>query len=80
MLFFNRRMMIVMAQVTSEKEKPGKTASRKAVPSVEFEVHAPEAGEVYLVGDFNDWNSEDYRMRRFKDGSWKKKVKLKPGS
>jgi 1,4-alpha-glucan branching enzyme len=78
MLFFNRRMMIVMAQGTSEKT--GKTATRKAAPSVEFEIHAPEAGEVFLVGDFNDWNSEDYRMRRFKDGSWKKKVKLKPGS
>jgi 1,4-alpha-glucan branching enzyme len=72
-------MIIIMARVTSEKT--GKTAtSRKTASSIEFEVHAPEAGEVFLAGDFNDWKSEDCRMRRFKDGSWKKKMKLSPGS
>jgi 1,4-alpha-glucan branching enzyme len=67
--------------IETKKENTGKTGTvRKTSPSVEFEVHAPEAGEVFLVGDFNNWNDGEFRMRRFKDGSWKKKVKLKPGN
>lgn len=53
--------------------------SKKNIPSYEFTLYAPEAQEVYLVGDFNNWDGSDFRMRKFKDGVCKKKVKLKPG-
>ncbi len=59
-----------------------KTTTRKKSnkrPSTKFELQAPDAKEAYLVGDFNDWDPAAYRMRRFKDGTFKKSVQLKPG-
>jgi 1,4-alpha-glucan branching enzyme len=55
---------------------------RKTIPSTEFSVHAENAKEIFLAGDFNNWqnDSKDFRLRRFKDGTWKKMVKLKPGT
>lgn len=54
-------------------------ASKPAIPSTEFSLYAPEAAEVLLAGDFCNWQGEKCRMRRGKDGSWKKNLKLKPG-
>jgi len=62
------------AKTGTAKSTPGKTAS-----SIEFTITAPEAKEVYLVGDFNGWKSDGFQMRKFKDGTCKKKVQLKPG-
>lgn len=56
-----------------------KSAGAPAIPTTEFSLHAPEAGEVLLAGDFCNWQGEKCRMRRTKDGSWKKSLKLKPG-
>jgi 1,4-alpha-glucan branching enzyme len=39
----------------------------------------PDARQVYLAGDFNQWNSARHRMSRARDGSFKVKVSLKPG-
>jgi 1,4-alpha-glucan branching enzyme len=47
--------------------------------STEFALFAPDAKEVFVVGEFDKWNSEKNRMRRFKTGVWKKKIPLKPG-
>lgn len=69
-------------KTTTQKPKKKsllKRVSRKLTPSTEFVLMVPDADEVYLVGDFNDWDGTDYRMRKFKDGSCKKKVKLSPG-
>jgi 1,4-alpha-glucan branching enzyme len=35
--------------------------------------------EVFLAGDFNDWNPRSHRMTR-RDGAFQKKLKLAPGS
>ena len=41
----------------------------------------PEAKEVYLVGDFNNWTAnESSRLEQMPDGRWEKKITLKPGS
>ncbi|MFZ5774446.1 MAG: isoamylase early set domain-containing protein [Thermodesulfobacteriota bacterium] len=65
---------------TAKRSSTQSTATRKkADSSIEFSIIAPEASEVYLVGDFNDWNAAGSKMRKFKDGSCKKKVQLKPG-
>jgi 1,4-alpha-glucan branching enzyme len=55
---------------------------RKTIPSTEFSIYALNAKEIYLAGDFNNWQSDskDFRLRKFKDGIWKKMVKLKPGT
>ncbi|MDA8163676.1 MAG: isoamylase early set domain-containing protein [Desulfobacteraceae bacterium] len=68
-----------MPRATTASKSREAGAKKAAAASTEFTVYAPEAREVQLVGDFNDWNGADYKMRRFKDGTWKKKVKLQPG-
>lgn len=40
---------------------------------------APEAANVSLVGDFNDWNVYATPMKRLKDGAFKVDVTLEPG-
>ena len=64
-----------------KKKTVAPKTKNKTAPSTEFSLHAPEANEVYLAGDFNDWqpDSKDYRLRKFKGDIWRKKVKLKPG-
>lgn len=40
----------------------------------------PEAGKVFLAGDFNDWSSTADRMRKVRDGSFRRKLPLTPGT
>lgn len=68
-----------MARATTTTKAKAAGTKTKTAPSIEFMLFAPDAQDVHLVGDFNDWSGSEYRMRRFKDGTWKKKVKLKPG-
>jgi 1,4-alpha-glucan branching enzyme len=67
----------------TKKTTASRTAAVKktntAIPSIEFKLVAPDAKEVYLVGEFNDWNASQYRLRRYKHGTYKKKLQLKPG-
>jgi len=63
----------------AKKAAPKKTVAKKKTPSTEFSLQAPEASEVYLVGDFNDWSTTLHRPRKYKDGTWRKKLPLKPG-
>jgi len=60
-------------------KKCGTTKAKKTTPSTAFTITAPDAQEVFLVGEFNDWCGDDFRMRRFKNGVFKKSVKLPPG-
>lgn len=58
---------------------PAKT-KRTSPPSTIFSLYAPDAREVFLVGDFNDWQPNDLKARKFKDGKWSKSVPLKAGT
>jgi 1,4-alpha-glucan branching enzyme len=40
----------------------------------------PEAKSVYLAGTFNDWSPKSKRMVRSKDGSFRARMKLEPGT
>ncbi len=44
-----------------------------------FEFQAPEAQEVFLVGEFNNWDTSANPMKKDKKGLWKATVSLKPG-
>lgn len=45
--------------------------TRKGKKGICFNVWAPNAKNVYLVGDFNDWNKESYPMENINDsGIW----------
>lgn len=60
-------------------KKVAKKPAKKTQPSTEFKLFAPNASEVYVTGDFTDWSTTEFKARRFKDGTWKKSVPLKPG-
>jgi 1,4-alpha-glucan branching enzyme len=46
---------------------------------VTFAYYAPRAGEVFVLGDFNNWDMQAHPMRKDSDGLWKKITYLQPG-
>lgn len=49
---------------------------------VTFKIHAPDASNVFLAGDFNDWDTGSLPLRQGKkngDGLWRLAVYLEPG-
>ena len=59
-------------QVKKKKEDTGKKL-------VVFNFYAPEAGEVYIAGDFNGWDTCSIPMNKEENGIWKTQIKLSPG-
>ncbi len=60
----------------------GKKAVRQIKPSpkkVQFEFSAPEASEVFLAGEFNDWNPRANPLKKDKTGMWKLTLSLMSG-
>ena len=52
-----------------------KTKKRRTI----FYLDAPDAGEVFLVGDFNGWDMRKQPMKKEENGIWKKITFLLPG-
>jgi hypothetical protein len=50
----------------------------KTVKAV-FELHAPEARQVLVCGEFNGWQPEGTPMSRRADGTWETSIVLRPG-
>jgi 1,4-alpha-glucan branching enzyme len=46
---------------------------------VDFTFYAQEAREIFLAGDFNQWNTQSLSMKRGQKGMWKLKTPLPPG-
>jgi 1,4-alpha-glucan branching enzyme len=46
---------------------------------VAFICRAPKANDVYLAGDFNDWDPWANHMKRQVDGAWRLEVLLSHG-
>ena len=46
---------------------------------IEFHFHAPDAKEVYLVGDFNEWNESALPMKQSEMGEWTSHLELPDG-
>lgn len=45
-----------------------------------FTLEAPQAKEIYIVGDFNHWKiNDDSRLARLENGKWEKRIALSPG-
>ena len=40
---------------------------------------APQAKEVFLMGDFNKWNTKTHPMKPNQEGIWEKTLMLYPG-
>ena len=46
---------------------------------VEFLLYAPEAQEVFILGDFNQWDGKKHPMKKGKIGAWETQLQLTPG-
>jgi chromosome partitioning protein len=46
---------------------------------INFSVFAPDAKEVFLVGEFNNWRADDDSRMTAENGTWQKKLGLNPG-
>jgi 1,4-alpha-glucan branching enzyme len=60
-------------------KKKVKTAVKPRRRRTVFYLDAPDAGEVFLAGDFNDWSLQRHRMQKDENGMWKKIAMLFPG-
>jgi 1,4-alpha-glucan branching enzyme len=49
------------------------------VREVEVVYEAPQAREVFLAGDFNNWSLDALPLHRNGDGVWRAKLALAPG-
>jgi 1,4-alpha-glucan branching enzyme len=63
------------------KKSDGTTRTKAKIlnKKVPFEYLAPEAQEVYLTGEFNNWDTIANPMKKDKKGIWKTTISLKPG-
>jgi 5'-AMP-activated protein kinase regulatory beta subunit len=52
-----------------------KTKNRR----VTFSLMATAAEEVFLVGDFNNWDEKKHPMKKDESGKWKKDIIVAPG-
>jgi len=54
------------------------SAKNMAKP-VPFTLFAPQAGEVFLTGDWNDWDPVAQPMKQQPDGAWRVEIPLNHG-
>jgi len=55
------------------RRKVKKKLSEEAKPKTkkaQFNLFAPEAKRVFLVGDFNNWDVDNLSMKKDKKGAW----------
>ena len=62
--------------VFMQKRNLNTTPKRRKVV---FTLVASQAREVFLVGDFNDWNEAKHPLKKNAKGFWEKTVMLFPG-
>lgn len=54
-------------------------SSKKTIKPVNFVCIAPQASQVFITGDFNDWNPNALPMRQSHDGAWHAQVPMSHG-
>ena len=60
--------------------KPNPRLSKPKLVKVRFDLMSRLAREVFLAGDFNNWNPNDLPLERKDGGLWTTDVLLKPGA
>ena len=53
--------------------------TRPTKKRVAFKLHAPEAGQVFVAGSFDDWDPTRRPMQQDSRGMWRTRVSLEPG-
>ena len=62
-------------RLAGENRAKGKDAPKK----VQFEFSAPGAREVFVAGEFNNWDARANPLKKDKNGLWKITLPLTPG-
>lgn len=63
----------------SFRVSPKRYSAKNMVKPVNFACIAPDAKQVYLAGDFNDWSLDSHPMERRPDGAWALQMQLNHG-
>src|SRR6476646_9853494 len=58
---------------------PKRYSARNQRKPINFYCDAPDASEVSIAGDFNDWNPASHAMQRRADGTWFAQLELNHG-
>ena len=61
------------------KKSKGVENEKEILKQVSFRVSAPEAQNVSLAGNFNDWDKNCHILERDPDGTWEIHIDLMPG-
>ena len=71
----------VASEPVSETPAPSLIESVESLSKeVRFAIDAPNAKDIYIVGDFNEWKIDDgCRLSRTQDGKWEKRLGLCSG-
>jgi len=84
--YYSLSREIIMQEATPDRMSHIKEEMRRLIkeklPSlaeVAFTFKSPEAREVYVAGDFNNWKLDDNSRMQQDNGVWKKIFKLRPG-
>jgi 1,4-alpha-glucan branching enzyme len=62
-------------RLAGENRVKGKDVPKK----VQFEFSAPEAREVFIAGEFNNWDTRVNPLKKDQNGMWKLTLPLMPG-
>lgn len=62
------------------KKGPARSGNAQAKKKVAFALTAPEASDVRLVGDFNNWDQSADPLTKEKKGLWRTTLNLSPGT
>jgi len=68
--------MATLESVKKMKKPASVPPASGTMRDVEFSFHAPEAKQVCIAGQFNEWNTSSRPMKKGKDGTWRIKVSL----
>ncbi len=69
----------IMVKISQQMKKIVKKRTREFLP-VTFELPNTEASSVFVVGEFNNWMTNDESKLEKENGIWKRQLNLKPGS
>ena len=59
--------------------KPLGYSSKSSIKPVAFVCFAPDATQVFITGDFNDWDPSSHPLKRMSDGAWRVEIPLNHG-
>ena len=63
-----------------KKRKSRKLESKmEELKKVNFTLLDPDAQNVSLAGDFNDWNANSHLLQKVSNGTWEINIDLNPG-